>query len=125
MTIAEIVEEGERLERKATPGCGAFVSEVNAACMRRDNFYLEHGPTLLAVAKAAVEMREAETEPAAPEIPYPFGPLVCHKTGCHSGAIGKKWGPCNCGGRGLQDRINASRAAFDAVVRDEAEGEKG
>jgi hypothetical protein len=58
MTLAEIIEEGERLQRLIQDAI--YWREPNAAyyCIsKRDEFYVEHGPRLLAVARAAVEMR--------------------------------------------------------------------
>lgn len=58
MTLAEIIEEGRELER-------AMRADVpweiwSKASRAREQFFIEHGPRLLAVAAAAVEMREAD-----------------------------------------------------------------
>jgi len=63
MNIAEIIEEGERLEanlvKTVLRGDGY---EWRAAKTTRDAFVVEHGRTLLAVAKAAVEWERADGE---------------------------------------------------------------
>ena len=59
LALAEIVEEGEQLEktyRETKPFTAAEIGASDAL----HAFYVEHGPRLLAVAKAAVEMRDAE-----------------------------------------------------------------
>lgn len=57
MTLAEIVEEGKSAEDAYRNAKAWTAAEIGAAdaCHR---FYLEHGPRLLAVAEAAVEMRK-------------------------------------------------------------------
>lgn len=57
-TLAEILEEGKRLDREAaTCQCAGN----NPRCLRmRDGFARQHFPRLVAVAEAAVEMRKAE-----------------------------------------------------------------
>ena len=77
-------------------------------------------PRLVAVAEAAMEMRKAERDdPNSMDAPYPVGPRAVHCYGCPATKVGKKTGPCNCGGDAMQARINASRAAFDAAARGE------
>jgi hypothetical protein len=80
-------------------------------------FLVNHGPTLLTVAKAAVEMRAAESaRPGGQHPPYGHGPVAVHTYRCPATKIGKKSGPCDCGGDALQTRIDASRVAFDAAL---------
>jgi hypothetical protein len=56
--LAAIIEEGGRLAGKVRAReCDE--KDVDEAIDDRNAFYVEHGPTLLAVARAAVEMREA------------------------------------------------------------------
>ncbi len=54
MTLAEIIEEGEQAEQSYRDAKPFTAAEIGAGdwCHR---FYVQHGPTLLAVAKAAVE----------------------------------------------------------------------
>ncbi len=118
-TLAEIVEEGKRLERESAAvkfDEDAYLHDVctqKLAAFARNNL-----PRLLAVAEAAVEMRAAEMG-SDPE-PYAVGPLVIHKHGCAGvGASGAGGGKCNCGGAAIADRIAASRAAFDAAASGE------
>lgn len=65
MTLDEIVAEGERLERELAAENARknpdwhLVSDLSA---RLFHIYKHHGPRLLAVAKAAVEMREGVVE---------------------------------------------------------------
>ncbi len=56
-SLAEIVEEGKSAEETYRNARAWTAAEIGAAdaCHR---FYLAHGPRLLAVAEAAVEMRE-------------------------------------------------------------------
>lgn len=60
MTLAEILEEAKRPEEAAAKADADHLHGV--ATVLRDRlkpFYAEHGPRLVAVAEAAVEMREA------------------------------------------------------------------
>lgn len=52
MTLAEIIEEGKRLEERYARAAG--MTERLGAHAWRDLFYQKHGATLLAVAEAAV-----------------------------------------------------------------------
>jgi len=87
--LAEIVEEGEKLEAACREQ--VYLTEQIAAGDAIARFHNLHGRTLLAVAKAAVEMREA-SEVAASDL--------------SDAAV---------------DRFIAARAAFDAAVRGEGE----
>ena len=55
--LAAIIEEGEQAEQSYRDAKPFTAAEIGAGdwCHR---FYVQHGPTLLAVAKAAVEMRK-------------------------------------------------------------------
>lgn len=57
-TLAEIVAEGERLEAARVDTAGNYSAQVAAEGALID-FFLAHYGRLLAVAAAAVEMREA------------------------------------------------------------------
>lgn len=115
-TLAEIVAEGEHaltLRGQITP---AVTDEWQM-------FLLVNGPRLLAVAQAAVEMREAERAIGEPTEPYPIPPRAVHVYGCPGTKTGAKAGACSCGGDAVESRIAASRAAFDAAVRGEEDHE--
>jgi len=119
--LAEVVEEGRELrslyEQAVEEGLD---STANLYWDQLCEFFDEHGPRLLAVAEAAVEMRGAETDrPDSMDVPYPIGPRAVHAYPCPATRIGKKSGPCNCGGDTMQARIDASRATFDAAARGE------
>lgn len=57
--LAAIIEEGENAERAYREAKAFSSAEIGAGdwCHR---FYVAHGPALLAVAKAAMEMRKAQ-----------------------------------------------------------------
>lgn len=62
-TLAELIEEGKRLEKAFSTELAAGIvgvaprGVVKAARGRLDTFFFINGPRLLAVAEAAVEMR--------------------------------------------------------------------
>lgn len=87
--LAAIIKEGERLEDAAERTPAGW--DESGWFMLRD-FYSEHGHHLLAVAKAAVEMRE----------------LIRHDDGC--AAPWSDTAECDCG-------IGDVLARFDAAVR--------
>lgn len=49
---------------------------------------------------------------------------VCHTYGCPSARIGRKHGPCNCGGDALKAHVEATRAAL-YTRRDHVEAVEG
>ena len=62
MTLAEIVAEGERLEEETRVAHRDYPNEPllhGTVHIDRSSFYRRYGPRLLAVAKAAVEMRKS------------------------------------------------------------------
>lgn len=100
MTLAEIIEEAERRQRI----CNTVVSldEQIRAMRARDVFYLDHFPALLAVAKAAVEMRTKLS------IRY-FEDAACEQD--------HQWV--------LHDGLAEALATFDAAVRGEGKEKEG
>lgn len=58
-TLAEILAEGKRLEAAAS-AAGTF--DYRPAVLSLHDFYIDHGPRLLAVAEAAVEWAMADDE---------------------------------------------------------------
>ena len=120
MTLAEIIEEARRLDERVRVYHADNHRMLVSALNDRANFYATHFPLLVAVAEAAVEMRGAETVGHdAAKAPYAYGPQAVHRYGCPLTKIGKKYGPCQCGGADIQTRIKASRDAFDAAIRGE------
>lgn len=109
-TLAEILAEAERLEREVKERPAHFAPPI-----RLSRFYVEHGPRLVAVARAAVEMREAEKDNGQALVPYPYGPFAVHDCTCRATVNGKRASACDCGGDAIDARITASRAAFDAA----------
>ena len=121
MTIAEIIAEADALEAQVQAAIDLRMSTLaDESIARRDAFRAQHFPLLVAVAEAAVEMRDAEhDDPNSMDVPYPVGPFAVHRCGCPATKLGKTCGPCDCGGDALQARIRASRVALDAALRGE------
>ena len=121
MIIAEIIAEADALEAQVQSAIDLRMPTLaDESIARRDAFRAEHFPLLVAVAEAAVELREAETVGHdAAKAPYAHGPQAVHRYGYPLTKIGKKYGPCQCGGADIQTRIKASRDAFDAALRGE------
>lgn len=62
MNLAEIVEEGKRLEGLIQDAIDARQPETADYCIdKRNNFYAEHGPRLVKIAEAAVEAERLTT----------------------------------------------------------------
>ncbi len=117
--LAALIAEGERLCAEVTPA-----NAKNWYDLKREElnarfalyaFTRRHLPRLLSLAAAGAEMREAESVGRGTNRPpYAYGPEAVHAYGCAAGRIGKKWGPCDCGGEALNERIRASRAVWDS-----------
>ncbi len=102
MTLDELIREGERLHANRAAAVG-LIEQVGCDSWL-GLYYSTHGPTLLAVAKAAVEMRESEKERNA----IREEPCSCDKVCCD-----RCWRLASNVERGLR-----SRAAFDRAAGD-------
>ena len=66
-SLAEIVEEGERLEADARVAEAERMTKTLEVCEEiLVEFFREHGPRLLAVCRAAVEWEEGESQKIVP-----------------------------------------------------------
>ena len=74
MTLAAILEEAERLDREYQASENLAAQIVNGN--RQGNFYARVGPRLVAVAREAVEMREAGKAYTASVFDFTEPPLV-------------------------------------------------
>ena len=102
MTIDEIIEEGERLEREAKAAWrNSCIADAKEATRRLSEWRNVWCPRLIAVAKAAVEMVNAENG--------------FHAFYGFTGAVTKR----------VMERRFAAFAALDAAVRGDAATEEG
>jgi hypothetical protein len=100
MTLAEIIEEGERRQEECV--FARDNEEWDKAHFCRSVFWEKHGPRLLAVARAAVEMREGAEEFASL---FQRGAMDCrHDNGCEASGRDPRCTEC---------RFRLAVAAFD------------
>lgn len=107
--LAAIIEEGENAERAYREAKAFSSAEIGAGdwCHR---FYVAHGPALLAVAKAAMERREAEGRMDR----------LCRESqkDCRCLALGVTCDRC-LRVREASEDVEEATTAFDAAVRGE------
>jgi hypothetical protein len=77
MTLAEIIQEAERLEGEVLSARNDSMPKSAAVLQERlDEFLAKHGPRLLAVARAAVEYRAAAEAEAEARFNMGYAPMA-------------------------------------------------